>query len=130
MGPLVDTSVLVDYFGGTENDETRVLDSLFAHGLSPATTPIVVQELLQGFRSRRHLEIARRDLSLFTQLPAPGYAVHEHAAQLHRELRAAGMTATTIDALIVAVALEAGCDLLTRDAMQKRLAEFAGVPLA
>src|SRR5689334_24601579 len=116
MGPLVDTSVLVDYFGGTKNDETRVLDSLLAQGLAPATTPIVVQELLQGFRSRRDVEIARRDLSFFTQLPAPDYAVHEHAAQLHRELRAAGTTITTIDALIVAVALEAGCDLLTRDA--------------
>ena len=31
-GPLVDTSVLIDYFGGQENRESQLLDDLLAQG--------------------------------------------------------------------------------------------------
>lgn len=130
MGPLVDTSVLVDYFRNARNEETRVLDELLATGTAPSTAPIVVQELLQGYQLERDADVARKDLESFDQLPPPGYDVHRRAARIFRASRRQGLTSSTVDTLIVAMAIEHECDLLTRDAVQKRLAVFAGVPLA
>jgi len=130
MGPLVDTSVVVDYLRGVDNEETAALDDLLAEGLAPATAPIILQEVLQGYRNEREADVARASLAIFNQLPAPAYDVHRRAARLFREFRRSGTTSSTVDALIVTMALEHRCDLLTRDVVQKRLAAFAGVPLA
>jgi predicted nucleic acid-binding protein len=122
MGPLVDTSVLVDYFAGIVNRETNLLDALLADGIAPATAPIVVQEFLQGFSRARDVDAARAHLSLFDRLAPPDYAIHERAAAIHRTLKRSGFTAPTVDGLIVEMARESGCGLLTRDEHQKRLA--------
>lgn len=127
MGPLVDTSVLIDFFGGARTAEADALDALLAEGIPPSTAPVIVQEFLQGFHTRRELQHARQHLSLFTRLPAPDYATHEAAAALHRDLKKQGYTASTVDALIVAIAEAAGCALLTRDEHQLKLARIAGV---
>lgn len=129
MGPLVDTSVLVDYFRGSVNAETEALDWLLDQGSAPAVTPVVVQEVLQGYQLERDADVARRSLSAFRELPPAGYDVHRRAARLFREGRRAGLTSSTVDALIVAAAIEHGLPLLTRDAVQRRLAAFAGIPL-
>jgi predicted nucleic acid-binding protein len=130
MALLVDTSVLVDYFRNVRNDETQILDELLASGMAPSTAPVILQELLQGYQLERDADIARRDLDMFEQLPPAGYDIHRRAARLFREGRRRGLTSSTVDALIVAMAIEHRCDLLTRDATQKRIAAFAGVPLA
>lgn len=130
MPLLVDTSVLVDFFNDVANDEVAMLEDLVREGITPATAPVIVQELLQGFRDERDADRARRDLSYFVELAPPDYASHLHAARLARAFRRAGQTSSTVDTLIVAMAIEHHCDLLTRDALQKRLAAFAGVPLA
>ncbi len=72
VGPLVDTNVLIDYFGGTENRESDVLDQLLAAGPPPATCPIIVQEYLQGLLDPHGFTLARLDLEHFDQLPPPG----------------------------------------------------------
>ena len=129
MGPLVDTSVLIDYFGGVTNRESDLLDGLLAEGTAPATAPIIVQEFLQGFNRPRHFEAARAHLALFTKLPPPDYSLHEQAAGLHLALKRRGDTIPTVDALIVVIARAAGCELLTRDGHQQRLAKAADVAL-
>jgi predicted nucleic acid-binding protein len=130
MGPLVDTSVLVDYFRGVTNRETDLLDAILADGIAPATAPVIVQEFLQGFTRTRDVETATEHLSLFTRLDPPGYDTHERAATVHRTLKRRGFTAPTVDALIVQVAYDAKCALLTRDDHQKRLARAIDVDLA
>ena len=130
MGPLVDTSVLVDFLRSVSNEETEVLARLLADGIAPATAPIVVQELLQGCRTAHDVDVAQQDLANFDQLPPPDYDIHRRAARLFREFRRGGVTSSTVDALIVATALHHRCDLLSRDAVQKKLADFAGVSLA
>lgn len=130
MGPLVDTSVLVDYFRGAVNAETTTLDQLLEEGTAPAVAPIIVQEVLQGYQAERDADIARKSLLAFTELTPPGYDVHRRAARLFREGRRAGLTSSTVDALIVALAIEHRLPLLTRDAVQRRLAVYSGVPLA
>ena len=83
MGPLVDTSVLIDFFGGAPTREAGVLDRCLEEGVAPATAPVIVQEFLQGFTRPRDIETARHCLSQFERLPPPDYAAHEAAAALH-----------------------------------------------
>lgn len=129
MGPLVDTSVLIDYFGGAETREAGILDRYFDEGIPPATAPIIFQEFLQGFRDAATLDAAQLILTQFDRLPPPTYASHASAAALHRDARRAGDTIPTVDSLIVQMALDARLPLLTADAHQRRLARIAGVDL-
>jgi predicted nucleic acid-binding protein len=126
---LVDTSALIDYFNGTSCRESDVLDAALAEGPPPATAGIVVQEFLQGFRSK-DVEVARRALADFVRLAPPSYQTHEAAADLYRRARGRGLTPATVDTLIVQLALEGGLALLTRDRIQTDLARIAGVPTA
>ena len=128
-GPLVDTSVLIDYFGGTRNPETDALDRCLEEGPPPATAPVIVQEFLQGFPAPRDFQRADDWLGAFDRLESPDYDLHKTAARLHLALRRRGVMSSTVDALIVTMAAAAGRPLLTRDKIQKRLAERAGVNL-
>lgn len=128
-GPLVDTSVLIDYFAGVGNAEAEALDRCLADGPPPATGPIIVQEFLQGFSRPRDFEAAAEALSWFDRLDPPDYPAHEAAARLHVEVRRRGRTGSTVDTVIVAMALAAGRPLLTRDSAQRRLAVAAGVAI-
>jgi predicted nucleic acid-binding protein len=106
-----------------------VLDRRLAEGPAPATAGIIVQEFLEGFRTRE-LDVVRRALGDFVHLDVPSYPTHEAAAALHRRARRRGLTASTVDALIVQLALEHELPLLTRDRVQAALAGVAGVRLA
>lgn len=128
-GPLVDTGVLIDYFGGVRNAESDLLDLLLEHGPPPATAPLIVQEFLQGFMRARDFERARRCLEPFDELEPPDYDLHRKAAALHVALKRKGLTTSSADALIVASAWTAGCALLTRDKAQRALAEYVGVEI-
>jgi predicted nucleic acid-binding protein len=128
-GPLVDTSVLIDYFAGIQYRETEILDELLDHGPPPATAAIIVQEYLQGLTDPTEFALAEADLQWFDRLPPPGYALHLAAAENHVRLRRKGVTIPTVDTLIVTMADSAGCALLTRDGRQKDLARFLRVKL-
>ena len=129
VGPLVDTSVLIDYFGGTENRESDVLDHLLVDGPPPATCPIIVQEYLQGLLDPHEFALARADLEHFDHLPPPHYQVHVRAAEFHLQCKRQGTTVPTVDTLIVALAKVHGRSLLTRDARQRDLARIIRVRL-
>ena len=128
-GPLVDTSVLIDYFGGVDGRESQVLDHLLAQGLPPATCPIIVQEYLQGLIDPEEFALARVDLESFDQLPAPDYQLHIRAAEFHTQMKRQGITLPTVDTLIVTLAKAVGRSLLTRDGRQQDLARLIGVRL-
>lgn len=82
-GPLVDTSILIDYFAGIDNRESDLLDSLLANGPPPATARIIVQEYLQGLSTVDEFVLARADLDSFESLPSPDYPTHIRAAEWH-----------------------------------------------
>jgi predicted nucleic acid-binding protein len=128
-GPLVDTSVLIDYFGGTNNRESQILERLLDQGPPPATCPIIVQEYLQGLSDPQEFALARVDLQSFDQLSPPDYQLHIRAAEFHVQMKRQGLTVPTVDTLIVTLAKEAGRRLLTRDARQRDFAAFLRVRL-
>jgi predicted nucleic acid-binding protein len=130
FGPLVDTSVLIDYFGDIDSRETAVLDRLLDQGPPPATAPIVVQEYLQGLTNPEEYNLARTALRQFDQLPPPNYEIHLRAAEAHVRMKRRGITVPTIDTLIVTIAQAAEHFLLTRDRRQRELARFVKVRLA
>ena len=130
FGSLVDTSVLIDYVGGVDNRESRVLDYLLTQGPPPATAPVIVQEYLQGLIVSEEFDLARRDLENFYQLPPPDYQLHLRAAESHLRMKRHRVTVPTIGTLIVTMAREAGFSLLTRDRRQKEMARFMGVQLS
>jgi len=128
-GPLVDTSVLIDYFGGIDSRESQILDHLLAQGPPPATCPIVIQEYLQGLIDPEEFALPRADLQSFEQLPPPDYQLHIRAAEFHIQLKRQGVTVPTVDTLIVTMAKMAGSSLLTRDGRQRDLAQLVQVRL-
>jgi predicted nucleic acid-binding protein len=130
MGPLVDTSVIVDAYAGRWTAEVGRLDTLMLEGGTPAIAPIVLQEVLQGGRDDRDLHRIARHMSAFEPLAAPSYELHEHAAEIFRRVRRGGLTSSTVDVLIVALAAANRRPLLTSDVVQRRVATLAGVELA
>jgi predicted nucleic acid-binding protein len=127
--PLVDTSVLIDYFTGISCRETGILDELLEHGPPPTTAAIIVQEYLQGLVVPTESTLAEADLEWFDRLPPPDYSLHLIAAENHVKMRKKGIMVPPVDTLIVTMAHVAGCPLLTRDARQKDLARSLKVKL-
>jgi predicted nucleic acid-binding protein len=127
--PLVDTSVLIDYFSGISCRESAILDELLEQGPPPTTAAIIVQEYLQGLIDSTEFALAEADLECFDRLPTPDYLLHLVAAENHVKMRRRGVTIPTIDTLIVTMAHAARCSLLTRDGRQKDLARFLRVKL-
>ena len=129
-GPLVDTSVLIDYFGGIASRETEILDRLLDRGPAPSTAPIIMQEYLQGLTDPDEFALARADLEHFDKLPPADYQLHLRAARAHVRMKRRGLTVPTIDTLIVTMAEAATCPLLTKDKRQTEFARFLKVRLA
>jgi predicted nucleic acid-binding protein len=127
--PLVDTSVLIDYFNGIDCRECAILDKLLEQGPPPATAAIIVQEYLQGLTDATEFALAAADLECFDRLPPPDYSLHLIAAENHVKMRRKAVTIPTVDTLIVTMADAARCALLTRDVRQKDLARFLKVKL-
>jgi predicted nucleic acid-binding protein len=111
---VVDTTVWADWFNGIDSPEVARLD----HALErqdAGLVPLVLTEVLQGFRAERDFEQARR---LLARLPLLALDVEGHvaAARLFRRLRSRGVTVRgTIDCIIAQTCMTAGVELLSTD---------------
>jgi predicted nucleic acid-binding protein len=112
---IVDTTVWIDYLRGTENAETRWLDSELQNqrlGL----TDLILCEVLQGIREQSAFARVRADLLKFQIFQTGGSEFAIAAAQNYRELCQRGYTVhKTIDCLIATFCLHARHELLHRD---------------
>jgi len=61
---LVDSSVLIDYFNGTDNWQVEKLDEILGKEIVVIGDFILV-EVLQGFRNNKDYETAKNILSYF-----------------------------------------------------------------
>ena len=112
---LVDSSVWIDIARTVASDATRFLaardetDDL-------ATTGVIAQEVLQGFRNDRHFEAWRVKFWGMRILEPRELSTYEVAADLHRRARAKGLTIRKPnDCLIAALALEHGALVIHND---------------
>lgn len=112
---LVDSSVWIDYFRGTQNTQTEKLDGLLSSE-PVAVGDLILTEVLQGFGSERDFNEARRLLTSLLIVELGGQDVAIQAARNFRILRGQRITIRkTIDTIIATRCIESGFILLYSD---------------
>lgn len=112
---LVDTSVWIDYFNGTDTSQSTQLDELLGSGRI-LIGDLILAELLQGFASDRDFRRARELLLDLPYADLVGKAVSLSAAENYRKLRTRGITIRkTIDMIIGTYCLLNDHELLHSD---------------
>ena len=110
---MIDTSAWIEFFRATGG-----LDLEQVVPLEEAVTCLpVIQEVLQGFDDQRAYAIAREAMLSLPCVEAPlTQAVFQHAADLFRSARRAGLTVRSgVDCLIAACALRNALPVLHHD---------------
>ncbi len=112
---LVDSSVWIDYFRGTQTPQTEKLDGLLSS--EPiALGDLILTEVLQGFGRERDFNEAKRLLASLLIVELGGQDVAIQAARNFRILRGQGVTIRkTIDTVIATRCIESGFILLYSD---------------
>lgn len=112
---IVDTTVWIDYLGGTVNPHTEWLDRKL--GRQPiGITDLILCEILQGIRADSDFTRVRRELSRFEIFSTGGELLAIAAAQNYRLLRSHGRTIRkTIDCLFATFCIAEEHSLLHRD---------------
>jgi predicted nucleic acid-binding protein len=112
---IVDTSVWIDYFAGTANEQTDWLDRELTHrpiGL----VDLILCEILQGVRTETQFQKVRSDLIDVEFFETGGEELAISSARNYRTLRSKGHAIRkTIHCLIATFCLREGHALLHRD---------------
>ncbi len=117
---LVDSSVWIDFFSSSPGRAGGELRRMIEESEPFALTGVVVAEVLQGLtRDAGRIEqfLAQWDL-----IEPSGVATYRTAAAIYRAARGKGMSLTTIDTLIAAIALEHRATVFTLDQDFSRIA--------
>jgi hypothetical protein len=103
---LVDSSVWIEYFNGTENPHTDYLDEIL--GVEPiGVGDLILTEVLQGFRTESAFKTAKSLLLELTVYEIIGVERAVKAAENYRILRKKGITIRkTVDTLIATFCIE------------------------
>ena len=124
---LVDTSVWIDFFsrspGRAGSELRRMIDVVEPFAL----TGLVVTEVLQGLT--RDVNRIERYLSLWEMLEPRGFSTYREASSISRLARSKGISLTTIDTLIAAIALEHQASLFSLDKDFSRIARITALRL-
>ena len=124
---LVDSSVWVDFFSSKPGRGGGELRRMIEESEPFALTGVVVAEVLQGLtRDAGRIE---EFLAQWEMLEPQGFESYRQAAAIYRAARARGVSLTTIDTLIAAVALEHGANVFTLDQDFSRIARITGLGL-
>ena len=128
---LVDTSILIDYLRGTENEPARRFQYVLDHRLPFGITSFVYQEVLQGVKSDRDFQTVKGylDTQRFYGLKdeKESYAA---AAQIYLKCRKKGVTIySTIDCLIAQTAIENDLFLIHNDSDFERMNKIVGLKM-
>lgn len=115
MSTFVDSSVWIDYFRGTANQQTDHLDQLL--GREPIIIgDLVLAEVLQGFSSERDFNQALRLFNSLDVIDVSNREIALQAARNFRRLRELGFTVRkTVDTLIATRCIEDSFALLYSD---------------
>lgn len=112
---IVDSNAWADFFNGVEAPHVARLDAALQDEEDLAVLPIIVTEVLQGFRSERGFQQAE---AVLVSLPVihPTLDCHVRAARLFRSLRRQGVTVRgAIDCVIAQACLDLEAFLLSPD---------------
>ena len=112
---LVDSSVWIDFFRGSDTPQAEMLDSLLDQQVL-GIGDLILAEVLQGFPDERSAREAAVLLSQLELVKLCGREVAVQAARNFRTLRARGITVRkTIDNIIATFCIENRYELLHDD---------------
>ncbi len=113
---LIDSSVWIDFFNGTEESAVSALEKLIADEEEVYLSEYILTEVLQGFRDEMEYEAARQCLIRFPIARLRNKDSYIEAAQIYRQCREQGITIRkTADCLIARTAIENDLFLLHKD---------------
>lgn len=92
-----------------------------------AITGVVVAEILQGLT--RDIGQIERYLSMWDIIEPAGFSTYRDAAAIFRLARSKGISLSTIDSLIAAIAMHHRAAVFTLDKDFSRIARLTGLPL-
>lgn len=127
---LVDSSVWIDYFNGTETLATKKLDGLL--GVRPVCIgDLILAEVLQGFRQDADYQAAKNLLCTLPIHSMVGTDISIKSAENFRALRKQGITIRkTIDTLIATYCIETDLTLLHSDKDFQPFQQYLGLQTA
>ena len=112
---LVDSSVWIDYFNGSEARTVEILDSALDRD-TVVIGDIIFLEILQGFRHDRDFNRAKNTLGLLEHYEMLGTGMVVKCADNYRALRRKGITTRkTTDIIIATFCIEHKLPLLHSD---------------
>ena len=112
---MVDTSVWIDYVNGVRTPQTDALDKELENG-TVVTGDLIITEFLQGFRTQKDYEAAKRMMNSLTCFDLVGKDQAIRSAENYRYLTSKGVTVRkTIDVLIATLCIEYSITLLHND---------------
>lgn len=112
---MVDTSVWVDYFNGTQTPQTDILHAILGQQIIVIGDLIYI-EVLQGFNSDKDFNTARQLLDTLVFREMVGREIALKSAGNYRFLRRQGITVRkTIDVIIGTYCMESNMALLHSD---------------
>ena len=124
---LVDTSVWIDFFSPSPGLAGGELRRMIEEVEPFALTGVIVTEILQGLR--RDVHRMERFLSLWDMLEPLGFSTYREASEISRLARSKGISLTTIDTLIAAIALDHHAVLFSLDKDFSRIARMTALRL-
>lgn len=123
----MDSSVWIDFFNSSPGRGGDELRRMIEESEPIALTGVVVAEVLQGLT--RDAGAIEEFLSQFDMLEPRGFETYRAAAAIYRAARGKGVSLTTIDTLIAAIALERHAGLFTLDRDFSRIAHITALAL-
>jgi predicted nucleic acid-binding protein len=126
---VVDSNSWADFFNGTTAPHVGRLDTALREEEDLAVIPVIITEVLQGFRTDAGFRLAR-DLLISLPVVHPPVDCHVRAAGLFRSLRRKGITVRgAVDCVIAQVCIDLDAELLSPDADFERIAMHAPLRL-
>lgn len=124
---LVDSSVWIDYFNGTENPASLKLDDLLSSTIV-AVGDLILAEVLQGFRRESDHRTAKRLLLDLELHVLGGVEMAQKASDSFRALRKKGVTVRkTVGCFIATYCIEHEIPLLYSDRDFRPFAQYLGL---
>lgn len=115
MRILVDSSVWIDFFAGTETPQTIKLEHYIQSREDICICGFIITEILQGFFNQSEHDSAKNDFDNLIYLE-DDRSTFELSATIYRELRRHGFTIRkTMDCLIAAIVVQNGVSFLQSD---------------
>lgn len=124
---LVDSSVWIDFFSSAPGKAGNELRRMIEDAEPFALMGVIITEVLQGLT--RDVARIERYLAQWDLLEPRRFQTYREAAAIFRLGQSKGVSLTTVDVLIAAIALENRASVFTLDKDFARIARLAGLAL-